>query len=208
MDGNVSPLKTRPRLEGEGVRRPTREEAMDAVRTLLAWAGDDPDRSGLLDTPKRVVDAYEEWFQGYAADPAEELSKTFEEIEDYDDLVMLRDIDVESHCEHHIAPFLGKAYVAYLPTGRAVGISKLARVVEIFSRRLQNQEKLTAQIAAAIETHLKPRGVAVLIDAEHQCMTTRGVRHRHVSTITTQFTGAFKEDRMLQERFLRFTQRG
>jgi len=204
MDGNVSPLKTRPRLEGSGVRRPTREEAMDAVRTLLAWAGDDPDRSGLVDTPKRVVDAYEEWFQGYAADPAEELSKTFEEIEDYDDLVMLRDIDVESHCEHHIAPFLGKAYVAYLPTGRAVGISKLARVVEIFSRRLQNQEKLTAQIAAAIETHLKPRGVAVLIDAEHQCMTTRGVRHRHVSTITTQFTGVFKTDRSLQDRFLAF----
>ena len=181
---------------------------MDAVRTLLAWAGDDPARDGLLDTPKRVVDAYEEWFQGYAADPAEELSRTFDEVEGYDDLVMLRDIDVESHCEHHMAPFLGKAYVAYLPTEKVVGISKLARVVEIFAKRLQNQEKLTAQIATALEQGLKPQGVAVLIDAEHQCMTTRGLRHKHVSTITTQFTGVFKTDPVLQERFLRFTQRG
>ena len=197
------------KAQGQGVfRRPTREEAMDAVRTLLAWAGDDPRRDGLQDTPKRVVDAYEEWFQGYAADPAEELSKTFEEIEDYDDLVMLRDIDVESHCEHHMAPFLGKAYVAYKPTDKVVGISKLARVVEIFSKRLQNQEKLTAQIANALEEGLAPKGVAVLIDAEHQCMTTRGLRHKHVSTITTQFTGVFKTDPVLQERFLRFTQRG
>jgi GTP cyclohydrolase I len=189
-------------------RRPTRDEAMDAVRTLLAWAGDDPRRDGLQDTPKRVVDAYEEWFQGYAADPIEQLSRTFEEVEGYDDLVMLRDIDVESHCEHHMAPFLGKAYVAYLPTQKVVGISKLARVVEIFAKRLQNQEKLTAQIAWALEEGLKPQGVAVLIDAEHQCMTTRGLRHKHVSTITTQFTGVFKTDRALQERFLRFTQRG
>ena len=189
-------------------RRPTREEAMDAVRTLLAWAGDDPSRDGLLDTPKRVVDAYEEWFQGYAADPQEQLARTFEEVEGYDDLVMLRDIDVESHCEHHMAPFLGKAYVAYMPTEKVVGISKLARVVEIFAKRLQNQEKLTAQIAAALEEGLAPKGVAVLIDAEHQCMTTRGLRHKHVSTITTQFTGVFKTDPVLQERFLRFTQRG
>ena len=211
MDGKVSQLKTandlvKPLVEG-AIRRPTREEAMGAVKTLLAWAGDDPRRPGLLDTPKRVVDAFEEWYQGYAADPVEELNRTFDEVEGYDDLVMLRDIDVESHCEHHMAPFLGKAYVAYKPTDRVVGISKLARVVEIFSKRLQNQEKLTAQVAQAIENTLKPEGVAVLIDAEHQCMTTRGLRHKHVSTITTQFTGVFKTDRMLQERFLRFTQR-
>ena len=219
MDGKVSPLKIAndpakdvakdlaKELEG-AIRRPTRDEAMSAVRTLLAWAGDDPRRPGLLDTPKRVVDAYEEWFQGYAADPGEELLRTFDEVDGYDDLVMLRDIDVESHCEHHMAPFLGKAYVAYQPMGRVVGISKLARVVEIFAKRLQNQEKLTAQVALSIEAALKPAGVAVLIDAEHQCMTTRGLRHKHVSTITTQFTGVFKTDRMLQERFLRFTQRG
>ncbi len=212
MDGKVSQLKTandtvNPLAEG-AIRRPTREEAMGAVKTLLAWAGDDPRRPGLLDTHNRVVDAFEEWYQGYAADPHEELNRTFDEVEGYDDLVMLRDIDVESHCEHHMAPFLGKAYVAYKPTDRVVGISKLARVVEIFSKRLQNQEKLTAQVAQAIEGALKPEGVAVLIDAEHQCMTTRGLRHKHVSTITTQFTGVFKTDKMLQERFLRFTQRG
>jgi len=211
MDGKVSQLKTandvvKPLAEG-AIRRPTREEAMGAVKTLLAWAGDDPRRPGLLDTPKRVVDAFEEWYQGYAADPLEELNRTFDEVEGYDDLVMLRDIDVESHCEHHMAPFLGKAYVAYKPIDRVVGISKLARVVEIFAKRLQNQEKLTAQVAQAIEAALKPEGVAVLIDAEHQCMTTRGLRHKHVSTITTQFAGVFKTDRMLQERFLRFTQR-
>ena len=188
-------------------KRPSREEAMDAVRTLLAWAGDDPDRPGLVDTPQRVVDAYGEWFQGYDADPEAELSRVFEDVEDYDDVVMLRDIEVESHCEHHMAPFLGKAYVAYVPNGKVVGISKLARVVEIFARRLQNQETLTRQVAKAITDHLEPQGVAVLIDAEHQCMTTRGVHHRHVSTITTQFTGAFKTDRALQERFLSFCNR-
>jgi GTP cyclohydrolase IA len=183
--------------------RPSREEALKAVRTLLAWAGDDPDREGLKDTPKRVVDAYAEWFEGYDADPAKELSRTFEDVQGYDDMVLLRDIEVESHCEHHMAPFLGKAYVAYLPTEKVVGISKIARVVEIFSKRLQTQEVLTNQIANAIEDHLKPAGVAVLIDAEHQCMTTRGVHHRHVSTITTRFTGAFKSDPALTERFLK-----
>jgi GTP cyclohydrolase IA len=182
--------------------RPSRDEALKAVRTLLAWAGDDPDREGLKDTPKRVVDAYAEWFEGYAADPAKELSRTFEDVQGYDDMVLLRDIEVESHCEHHMAPFLGKAYVAYLPTEKVVGISKIARVVEIFSK-LQTQEVLTNQIAAAIEDHLKPAGVAVLIDAEHQCMTTRGVHHRHVSTITTRFTGAFRTDPALTERFLK-----
>jgi GTP cyclohydrolase I len=187
--------------------RPTREQALEAVRTLIAWTGDNPDREGLLDTPRRVVDAYGEWFDGYDADPEKELSRTFEDVQGYDDVVMLRDIEVESHCEHHMAPFIGKAYVAYVPNEKVVGISKLARVVEIFSRRLQTQETLTQQIANAIETHLDPAGVAILIDAEHQCMTTRGVHHRHVSTLTTQFTGVFKTDPALQQRFLSFCQR-
>ncbi|WP_374596912.1 GTP cyclohydrolase I FolE [Brevundimonas sp.] len=185
------------------VVRPSRDEALKAVRTLLAWAGDNPDREGLKDTPKRVVDAYAEWFDGYDADPAKELSRTFEDVQGYDDMVLLRDIEVESHCEHHMAPFLGKAYVAYIPTEKVVGISKLARVVEIFSRRLQTQETLTQLIAEAIETNLQPAGVAILIDAEHQCMTTRGVHHRHVSTITTRFTGVFKSDEALKDRFLK-----
>ena len=183
--------------------KPSREEALAAVRTLIAWSGDNPDREGLIDTPKRVVDAYSEWFEGYDADPAKELSRTFEDVQGYDDMVLLRDIEVESHCEHHMAPFLGKAYVAYLPTAKVVGISKIARVVEIFSKRLQTQETLTQEITKALEDNLNPAGVAVLIDAEHQCMTTRGVHHRHVSTITTRFTGAFKTDPALVERFLK-----
>jgi GTP cyclohydrolase I len=187
--------------------RPSREEALEAVRTLIAWSGDNPDREGLLDTPRRVVDAYGEWFDGYDADPGKELSRVFEDVQGYDDVVMLRDIEVESHCEHHMAPFLGKAYVAYVPDQKVVGISKIARVVEIFSRRLQTQETLTRQIADAITSHLRPKGVAILIDAEHQCMTTRGVHHRHVSTLTTQFTGVFKTDLGLQERFLNFCSR-
>lgn len=200
MDASAS----RPTLVGnDHLTRPTREEALAAVRTLIAWSGDNPDREGLLDTPKRVVDAYGEWFEGYTADPAKELSRTFEDVQGYDDMVLLRDIEVESHCEHHMAPFLGKAYVAYLPTEKVVGISKIARVVEIFSKRLQTQETLTQEIAGALEDHLSPAGVAVLIDAEHQCMTTRGVHHRHVSTITTRFTGQFKSDPALIERFLK-----
>jgi len=203
---SVTPVK--PVLVGDNdeVLRPSREEALKAVRTLLAWAGDDPDRPGLIDTPKRVVDAYGEWFDGYDADVEKELSRTFEDVQGYDDMVLLRDIEVESHCEHHMAPFLGKACVAYIPNEKVVGISKLARVVEIFSRRLQTQEVLTNQIAAAIESHLQPAGVAILIDAEHQCMTTRGVHHRHVSTITTRFTGAFKSDGALKDRFLKLAQ--
>ena len=193
-----------PGLDLEAVKRPSREEAMEAVRTLIAWAGDDPRREGVIDTPKRVVDAYGEWFEGYKLDPAKELSRTFEDVQGYDDIVMLREIEVESHCEHHMAPFLGKAYVAYLPGEKVVGISKLARVVEIFARRLQNQETLTNDVVSAIESHLAPLGVAVLIDAQHQCMTTRGVHHRHVSTITTQFTGVFKTDNSLRQRFLDF----
>jgi len=177
---------------------------MAAVRTLIAWAGDDPLREGLIETPERVVDAFGEWFSGYRGDAALELTRTFEDVQGYDDIVMLRDIEVESHCEHHMAPFLGKAYVAYVPAKKVVGISKLARVVEVFARRLQNQENLTRQIALAIEEGLAPKGVAVLVDAEHQCMTTRGVHHRHVSTITTQFTGVFKTDPTLRQRFLDF----
>lgn len=181
---------------------PSRAQAEEAVRTLIRWAGDDPAREGLLDTPRRVVDAYREYFSGYSIDPHEVLSRTFEEVHGYDDLVMLRDIRLESHCEHHIAPIIGVAHVAYLPRDRVVGISKLARVVEIFSKRLQTQESMTAQIAEAIEQALKPRGVAILIDALHQCMTTRGVHKPDVSTITTRFTGVFKEDSDYRDRFL------
>jgi GTP cyclohydrolase I len=181
--------------------RPTRADALEAVRTLLAWAGDDPTRDGLIDTPKRVVDAFGEWFNGYDADPITELSRTFENPGRYGDIVLLKGIEVESHCEHHMAPFLGKATVAYIPSDRIVGLSKLARVVEIFARRLQTQETLTTQIAEAIAQALDPVGVAVLIDAEHQCMSTRGVHHRHVATITTQFRGSFDSDADLKRRF-------
>jgi GTP cyclohydrolase IA len=200
MDASAKPVL----VSNDGaIERPSREQAMEAVRTLIAWAGDNPAREGLIDTPRRVVDAYGDWFQGYDADASKELSRTFEDVQGYDDMVMLRDIEVESHCEHHMAPFLGKAYVAYVPTEKVVGISKLARVVEIFSKRLQTQETLTQLIAQAIEDSLLPAGTAVLIDAEHQCMTTRGVHHRHVSTITTRFTGVFKSDQALQDRFLK-----
>ena len=184
------------------IGRPSRAEAEDAVRTLIGWAGDDPEREGLKDTPRRVTDAFEEYFSGYRLDPAEVLSKTFDDAGGYDDLVMLRDIRVESHCEHYLAPFLGVAHVAYLPNGRILGISKIARVVEIFAKRLQTQEALTAQIADAIETALRPRGVAVLIEAEHQCMSMRGVRQPGVKTITTRFTGALEADASYRDRFL------
>jgi GTP cyclohydrolase I len=183
-------------------KRPSRAEAEDAVRTLLAWTGDDPDREGLRDTPRRVAEAFEEYFAGYRMDAAEVLSKTFGEAGGYDDLVTLRDIRVFSHCEHHLAPFIGVAHVAYLPSGRILGLSKIARVVEIFAKRLQTQEALTAQIADAIESALKPRGVAVLIEAEHQCMSMRGVRQPGVKTITTRFTGALETDASYRDRFL------
>ncbi len=183
--------------------RPTEDEAKAAVRTLLRWAGDDPDREGLIDTPKRVVKAYREWFSGYDEDPKAVLSRVFEDVSGYDDMVILKNIDVESHCEHHIAPILGTAHVAYLPIDRVVGISKIVKVVDIFSKRLQTQETMTAQIAACIDDALKARGTAVYIDAAHQCMTTRGVHHKGVSTVTTRFTGQFKSDQHLQDRFLR-----
>lgn len=184
------------------ISRPSRAEVEHAVRILIGWAGDDPDREGLKDTPSRVADAFEEYFSGYRLDPADVLSKTFDEVGGYDDLVMLRDIRVESHCEHHLAPFLGVAHVAYLPNGRILGISKIARVVEIFAKRLQTQEALTSQIADAIEQALRPRGVAVLIEAEHQCMSMRGVHQPGVKTITTRFTGALEADASYRDRFL------
>ena len=197
----VTPKTDLPRADG--VRRPSQQEAEEAVRTLIAWAGDDPAREGLLDTPKRVVNAYREWFEGYGEDPVKYLSRTFEDVQGYDDIVVLRNIEVESHCEHHMAPFLGKAFVAYKPSQAVVGISKLARVVEIFAKRLQTQETMTAHICDAITESLAPMGTAVFIEAEHQCMSTRGVHHKHVTTITTQFTGVFKSDADLRNRFLR-----
>ena len=186
--------------------RPTREEAEAAVRTLIAWAGDDPTREGLLETPARVAKAYGELFSGYGQDAAEVLSKTFREVGGYDDIVFVRDIPFYSHCEHHMVPFVGKAHIAYLPHDGVVGLSKLARLVEVFGRRLQTQETMTQQIADAITDSLRPAGVAILIDAAHQCMTTRGVHHRHVSTITTQFRGVFKTDTSLRDRFLGFVE--
>jgi GTP cyclohydrolase I len=176
------------------VRVPTREEAEAAVQTLLRWAGDDPEREGLLDTPARVVRAYEEFFAGYREDPNQYLERTFEEVAGYDEMVVLRDIPFESHCEHHLAPIIGRAHVAYLPTNRVVGISKLARVVDAFAKRLQVQEKMTAQIAECINTALKPDGVAVVIEAAHHCMTTRGVHKHGVSMVTSTLLGAFRDN--------------
>ena len=175
-------------------KKPTREEAEAAVRTMLAWTGDNPDREGLVETPKRVVRAYEQFFAGYEMDPKEVLSKVFEEVEGYDEMVIVKDIRVESHCEHHIVPILGKAHVGYLPNKRIVGISKLARVVDIFGKRLQTQEVMTAQIANVINEVLEPRGVAVVMNAKHQCMTTRGVHKPESSTITSTMLGSFREN--------------
>ena len=184
------------------LKRPSREEAEAAVRVLLRWAGDDPDREGLVGTPDRVVRSYEEFFSGYLEDPTDMLARTFEETEGYDEMVLLRDIPFESHCEHHMVPILGTAHVAYLPKDRVVGISKLARVVEIFAKRLQLQEKMTAQIADAIQDVLNPRGVAVVVSAQHQCMTTRGVKKPGVAMVTSRMLGAFKDDRGLKSEFL------
>ncbi len=182
----------------------SRAMAEDAVRTLLKWAGDDPGREGLADTPKRVVNAYRDWFSGYEIDPAEYLRRTFEEVGGYDEMVVLRDISFESHCEHHMAPIIGRVHVGYLPTSKVVGISKLARVVDGYARRFQVQEKLTAQIATCITDVLKPRGVGVVVDAVHQCMTTRGVHKRGVSMITSRMTGTFREDARTRAEFLEF----
>ena len=183
----IKPFRTEP------VQKPTREEAEAAVRTLIAWAGDDPDREGLADTPRRVVKAYQDFYAGYGENPNEELARVFTEVEGYADMVVVRDITFYSHCEHHMAPFSGKAHVGYFPRDGVVGLSKLARIVDMFSRRLQTQEALTAQIAGAIEEGLRSRGVAVMIEAEHSCMTMRGVKKHGASTVTTQFTGAFRD---------------
>jgi len=182
--------------------RPSRLEAQAAVRTLIEWAGDDPDREGLVDTPDRVARAYEEFFEGYRTDPVALLERTFEETHDYEDMVVLRDVRLESHCEHHIVPIIGRAHVAYVPAGRVVGVSKIARVIEVFAKRLQIQETLTAQIAETIQKVLAPRGVAVVIEAAHMCMTTRGIRKPGVSMVTRQFHGVFREDKELRREFL------
>jgi len=182
--------------------KPTREEAEKAVRTLISWTGDNPDREGLIETPKRVVKAYEEFFEGYNMDPEEVLTKTFEEVQGYDDAVIVRNIRVESHCEHHIVPILGVAHVGYIPNNRVVGISKLARVIEIFGKRLQTQETMTAQIADTIQKVLQPKGVAVVVDASHQCMTTRGIHKTESSTITSRMLGAFRDNPETRSEFM------
>jgi len=182
--------------------KPSREEAEAAVRTLLRWAGDDPKREGLRDTPARVVRAYEDWFSGYADDPVTFLQRTFEEVEGYDEMVVLKDIRFESHCEHHLAPIIGRAHVGYLPDHKVVGISKLARVVDAYARRLQVQEKLSAQIANCIQHILEPKGVAVVIEASHECMTTRGVHKPGVTMVTSMMLGAFREDSRTRREFL------
>ena len=184
------------------VAKPSREEAMEAVKTLISWAGDDPSREGLIETPKRVVKAYEEFFAGYGQDASKVLGKTFEDVNGYDDIVFLRDINIESHCEHHMVPIAGNAHVAYLPKDKVVGISKLARVIEIFAKRLQTQETMTMQIIKTIDEALDPFGTAIMIDAKHQCMTTRGINKPNVSTVTTKFSGLFAKDAELRNRFM------
>ena len=189
-------------------KKPSRTEAEAAVKTLLAWAGEDIKRQGLKDTPKRVVKAYEDWFSGYNEDPKEVLKKTFSELDGYDEIIMLRDIRIESHCEHHIAPFIGSAHVAYLPKKRVVGISKIARITKIFSKRMQVQEKLTAQIANCIQEVLKPRGVAVVVEAQHQCMTTRGINAPGISMVTSQLLGKFRTDASTRREFYSMINQG
>jgi GTP cyclohydrolase I len=185
------------------INRPSEEEAKNAVRTLIAWAGDDPNREGLLDTPKRVVKAYREFFSGYDADPKAILNKTFGEIGSYEDMVLLKNMRFESHCEHHIAPFIGTAHIAYLPNKKVVGISKIARLLDIFAKRLQTQETMTSQIANALHESLQPKGVAVFIDAEHQCMTTRGIHKPGTTTVTTAMIGEFKANIDLKNNFFK-----
>ncbi len=183
-------------------RRPSRHEAEAAVRTLILWAGDDPDREGLADTPRRVARAYTEWFAGYGADPEKLLERSFEEVAGYDEMVLLRDIRFDSHCEHHMAPIIGRAHIGYLPDRRVVGISKLARLVAAFAKRLQIQERMTAEIAAAVDRALKPRGVAVLIEASHACMSTRGVHEAHANLVTSRMLGAFRDCAQARREFL------
>lgn len=208
MDAIIKPmLKDKSALKPLAAK-PSREQAEEAVRTLIAYIGDDPTREGVLDTPKRVVGAFEELYGGYREAPADILDRTFAETAAYDDLVLVRDITFNSHCEHHMMPFTGVAHVAYVPINRVVGLSKLARLVDIYARRLQTQEHMTAQVAAAIEDILKPRGVAVMIEAEHTCMSLRGVRKPGASTVTTQFRGTFRDDAAEQTRFLNLVRSG
>jgi len=195
-------VKSFPAVASQEQGRPTQQEAEDAVRVLLRWAGDDPSREGLIDTPKRVVKSYGELFSGYELSPEDVLGRTFDEVGGYDDMVLVRDIPFFSHCEHHMVPIIGKAHVAYLPDGKVLGLSKIARVVEIFGRRLQTQENMTAQIANAIDDTLKPRGVAIMIEAEHMCMAMRGVQKQGSTTLTTTFTGEFKSNAAEQVRFI------
>ncbi|MEC7488813.1 MAG: GTP cyclohydrolase I FolE [Pseudomonadota bacterium] len=190
-----------------GFTRPSQSEAEEAVRTLIRWAGDDPNREGLHETPARVARSYAEFYAGYGLDPEEVLMKTFEETGGYDEMVLIRDIEVESHCEHHMVPIIGKAHVAYIPNNRVVGISKLARVVEVFAKRLQIQEKMTVDIAATINQALKPQGVAVVIEASHQCMTTRGIHKAGADTVTSQMLGAFRDDPSTRREFLAMIRR-
>ncbi|WP_026605730.1 GTP cyclohydrolase I FolE [Methylocapsa acidiphila] len=211
MDDVVKSLLERPQapIDAAPAGRPTREEAEAAVRVLLRWTGDDPAREGLIDTPKRVVKAFEEFFSGYGEDATEVLSRVFEEVHGYDDIVLVRDIPFSSHCEHHMVPFFGNAHIAYYPSEEGVvGLSKLARLVDVFAKRLQTQEALTAQIVGAIDQHLRPRGCAVMIEAEHMCMSMRGVRKHGAETITTQFTGVFRDDPAEQVRFLTLLRNG
>ncbi len=183
------------------IARPTKLQAQEAVKTLIAWAGDNPNREGLLETPKRVVEAYEEFFSGYDIDPKQILSKTFEEVENYNDIVLLKNMRLESHCEHHMVPFIGQAHIAYIPNKKVVGISKIARLLDVFAKRLQTQETMTSQIADIIQEVLNPQGVAVLIEAEHQCMTTRGVQKAGTTTITKKMIGAFTDEK-IEQKFL------
>ena len=189
-------------IETIEANRPSAEEAKEAVRTLIRWAGDNPEREGLIDTPKRVIEAYREWFAGYEDSPEKILAKTFEEVEDYDEMVLLKNMRLESHCEHHIAPIIGKVHVAYLPDAKVVGISKIARLVDVFAKRMQTQEVLTAQIADTIQNVLHPKGVAVVIDAKHQCMTTRGIHKTDTTTVTSRMHGLFKKDPRTRSEFM------
>lgn len=208
MDAIVKKFADAADLYTPAARRPTQAEAEAAVRTLLLWIGENPEREGLLDTPQRVAKAYREMFSGYERDPAEELGRTFEEVAGFDDMVIEKDVTFHSHCEHHMVPIIGKAHVGYLPDGKVVGLSKIARVVDIFAQRLQTQEAMTAQIAAAIQDVLNPRGVAVVIEAEHMCMAMRGIRKQGATTLTTTFTGAFRDNPEEQVRFMTLLRAG
>ena len=188
--------------EKNHIERPSQEQAMEAVKTLIRWAGDDPEREGLIETPKRVINAYQEFFKGYTENPQEIISKTFEEVEGYDEMVLLKNMRLESHCEHHMVPIIGVAHIAYIPNVRVVGISKIARLLDVYAKRLQTQETMTAQIADTLNETLEPKGVAVVIDAAHQCMTTRGVHKAGTTTVTSRMLGVFKQDARTRAEFI------